>query len=174
MPPPPAAPTPDHDVSGRFQDRSVLAVIDTQSILDWRYFGDAACKGWTAPGEGTWQWLATAAMRDELAHVLARGFGSRWPAPASSVLDFFDRHVSLMAESALPAPLARTLRCTDPDDQKFIDLAIACKAQWLVSRDRAVLKLRRRALALAGLRIVTPAEWTLDSRPERRQEKGRP
>ena len=166
MRPASAVPTTDSDVSGRFQAVSVLAVIDTQSILDWRYFGDATCKGWIAPGDGTWQWLATAAMRDELAHVLARGFGSRWPAPASSVLEFFDRHASLVAESALPAPLARTLRCTDPDDQKFIDLAIVCKAHWLVSRDRAVLKLRRRALALAGLRIVTPAEWTLEPRPE--------
>jgi predicted nucleic acid-binding protein len=49
------------------------------------------------------------------------------------------------------------LRCTDPDDQKFIDAAIV-SAQWLISRDRAVLKLARRAAAL-GLRIVTPERW---------------
>ncbi|MBN8487205.1 MAG: PIN domain-containing protein, partial [Burkholderiales bacterium] len=51
------------------------------------------------------------------------------------------------------------LRCTDPDDQKFIDFALACGARWLVSRDKAVLKLRRRALALHGLQIVHPADW---------------
>ncbi|MBX3622048.1 MAG: PIN domain-containing protein [Rhizobacter sp.] len=50
------------------------------------------------------------------------------------------------------------LRCTDPDDQKFIDLAVA-NARWLVSRDRAVLKLARRA-ALFGLQVVSPDRWT--------------
>ena len=49
-------------------------------------------------------------------------------------------------------------RCTDADDQKFIDLAIEHRARWLVSRDRAVLKLARRAAPL-GLGIVTPARW---------------
>jgi predicted nucleic acid-binding protein len=52
------------------------------------------------------------------------------------------------------------LRCTDADDQKFIDLACAAPARWLVSRDRAVLKLRRRA-ATDGLVIVTPDGWRL-------------
>jgi uncharacterized protein len=56
-------------------------------------------------------------------------------------------------------PPLPALRCTDPDDQKFIDFALACGARWLVSRDKAVLKLRRRALALHGLQIVHPDDW---------------
>jgi predicted nucleic acid-binding protein len=47
-------------------------------------------------------------------------------------------------------------RCSDPDDQKFIELASASGAQILVSKDRAVLKLRRRCAS--QFRIVTPAE----------------
>jgi predicted nucleic acid-binding protein len=50
------------------------------------------------------------------------------------------------------------MRCTDPDDQVFIDLALACKARWLLSKDRALLKLARRARAL-GLSIQPPASW---------------
>jgi len=57
------------------------------------------------------------------------------------------------------------MRCTDPDDQKFIDLAATSGAQWLISRDRAVLKLRKRAFALAQLRIVSPAEWRPTASP---------
>ena len=47
-------------------------------------------------------------------------------------------------------------RCSDPDDQKFIELAAAVPAQGLVSKDRAVLKLRRRCAPY--FRIMTPAE----------------
>jgi predicted nucleic acid-binding protein len=47
-------------------------------------------------------------------------------------------------------------RCSDPDDQKFIELAGASGAQALVSKDRAVLKLRRRCAP--HFRIMTPAE----------------
>jgi len=47
-------------------------------------------------------------------------------------------------------------RCSDPDDQKFIDLAGAVRAQGLVSKDRAVLKLRRRCAPL--FQVMTPAE----------------
>ena len=47
-------------------------------------------------------------------------------------------------------------RCSDPDDQKFIELAAATHAQGLVSKDRAVLKLRRRCAP--HYRIMTPAE----------------
>jgi predicted nucleic acid-binding protein len=57
----------------------------------------------------------------------------------------------------MPAP-SPPLRCSDPDDQIFIDAALAHHATWLVTRDRALLKLRRQALA-QGLRIVQPAEW---------------
>jgi hypothetical protein len=150
---------PELDVSDRLQNSPFRAVIDTQSLLDWQFFGNAACAAWPLPGEGSWQWLATSAMRDELSHVLARGFGGRWQAPGSQVLDFFDRHARVVDETTPSAALARALRCTDPDDQKFIDLAVTSGAHWLVSRDRALLKLRHRALALAGLRIVAPTEW---------------
>jgi predicted nucleic acid-binding protein len=55
-------------------------------------------------------------------------------------------------------PPVHTLRCTDVDDQKFIDLAIATSARWLVTRDRALLKRARRAAPL-GLSIATPVQW---------------
>jgi predicted nucleic acid-binding protein len=60
---------------------------------------------------------------------------------------------------------SRMPRCSDPDDQKFIELAADIHALGLVSKDRAVLKLRRRCAPL--YRIMTPAEavhW-LDTLP---------
>jgi predicted nucleic acid-binding protein len=44
------------------------------------------------------------------------------------------------------APKARFV-CTDADDQKFIDLAVAHRAA-LVSKDKAVLRLKKRLVTL--------------------------
>ena len=59
-----------------------------------------------------------------------------------------------MAETV--AATAGMPRCSDPDDQKFLELAAATRAQILVSKDRALLKLRRRCAP--QFRIMTPAE----------------
>jgi hypothetical protein len=50
---------------------------------------------------------------------------------------------------------AAALSCVDPDDQGFIDLALAHRAAWLFTRDRALLDLARRA-APSGCRIAPP------------------
>ena len=67
-----------------------------------------------------------------------------------------------LAQPAELVPLAGAagrMRCTDGDDQKFIDLALGHGARWLLSRDRAVLKLARRARPL-GLSVLTPETWS--------------
>ena len=55
------------------------------------------------------------------------------------------------------APDAKPLpQCKDRDDQKFLELAHASGAAWLVSKDRAVLKLAKRIARDFGYRIATP------------------
>lgn len=53
----------------------------------------------------------------------------------------------------LPAPLPR---CKDPDDQKFLELARDIEADWLVSSDKALLKLNRKMLG--RYRILKPEQ----------------
>ena len=48
-------------------------------------------------------------------------------------------------------------KCKDRDDQKFLELAQAANADWLVSKDRALLKLSRRTARDFGFRIGVPA-----------------
>ena len=50
--------------------------------------------------------------------------------------------------------------CRDPDDQKFLELARDCSADFLVTRDLALLELARRKLHPAPFRIVTPQHFT--------------
>jgi len=49
--------------------------------------------------------------------------------------------------------------CSDPDDQKFLDLALACGAAFLVTRDRDLLELARNRDPRPPFRIVTPREF---------------
>lgn len=122
-------------------------VLDTNIVLDVLVFGDAAAQP-LAHGlrEGSLHWLATLAMREELARVLAYpklaprvAFHRGEPA---AVLADFDRHARIV-DVAAKAPLT----CGDPDDQKFIDLAVAHRC-LLLSKDYEVLRMGKRLAAL--------------------------
>lgn len=49
--------------------------------------------------------------------------------------------------------------CKDVDDQKFLELALAAQAQWLITKDKELLKLGRRTLRDAGFAILTLEAW---------------
>jgi hypothetical protein len=85
-------------------------------------------------------------------HVLARGLHPRWEVDPVRWRQGWEQWATL----CLPPVLALSVpQCSDPDDQKFIDLAVAYRVRWLLTRDRAVLKLARR-LAAFGVDVVTP------------------
>ena len=128
-----------------------VAVIDTNITLDLFVFNDEAAKYLREQLEsGLLTWLATGPMRAELTRVLSYPqIAPRllfYKLTAEDVLAKFDQHTSIVA----PAPKA-PVTCTDPDDQIFIDLAVAHKAV-LISKDRAVLTMKKR---LAALRVIT-------------------
>jgi putative PIN family toxin of toxin-antitoxin system len=131
------------------------AVIDTNVLLDWLVFADpGVVELFKAVRHGTVQWVASEAMLDELRHVLGRPpFQDRRPPDLEGALA---RSVQLVAA---PPQAPHGLVCSDPDDQKFIDLALHRRARWLISRDRAVLKLARRA-RLHGVQVCPPTGWT--------------
>jgi predicted nucleic acid-binding protein len=137
-------------------------VLDTNVVLDWLYFRDVRCAALAAAVTAhRVRWIASAPMRDKIEHVLERGgLGTRWPEGPAAVLDGWLRWATMIEAPAHAAPLA--LRCTDADDQKFIDLALDARAIALLSADRAVLRLARRASAF-GLAISTVAGWTMST-----------
>ena len=127
-------------------------VIDTNIVLDLLVFNDAATPPLKALlAAGALDWLATQAMRDELARVL--GYPKIVPRlafyqrSAGDVLAAFDQQVRLVAV----APKSR-LTCSDPDDQRFIDLAVHHRAP-LLCKDKAVLAMTRRLQSL-GVRVT--------------------
>jgi len=122
-------------------------VLDTNIVLDLFVFKDPATDPLRqALQAGQIRWLSTQAMRDELERVLAYQHIvprlAHYQLAASDVLALFDQHAHIEP----PAPRATAI-CKDPDDQRFIDLAVAHRAT-LLSKDNAVLCMRKRLLAL--------------------------
>lgn len=123
-------------------------VVDTNIVLDAFVFNDPAARPLLdGLRGGTLRWMATQPMRDELERVLAYPQIvkrlAHYQLQASGVLAQFDTLVQL----ELVAPKA-PVTCKDPDDQKFIDLAVVQKS-LLLSKDHAVLCMSKRLLALA-------------------------
>jgi putative PIN family toxin of toxin-antitoxin system len=130
-------------------------VIDTNIALDLLVFCDPkSAELRAALDAGRLQWLATLPMREELLRVL--GYPQLQPRLAfyrltdTQVMAAFDAQVTLC-----PAAPKATCTCKDPDDQKFIDLAVAHQAV-LLSKDKAVLAMRKRVLRL-GVEMRLPA-----------------
>jgi putative PIN family toxin of toxin-antitoxin system len=128
-------------------------VLDTNVVLDLFVFADKRTDGLRERLErGEIAWLSTSVMRDELERVLAyahiQAKLAHYQLDADSVLGHFDRHVRIV-EAAPKAPVT----CKDPDDQKFIDLAVAHKCM-LLSKDAAVLSMAKR---LAPLEVKAAA-----------------
>lgn len=140
---------------------TLRAVLDTNVVLDWLVFRNAGVQGLAQAVEaGTVQWIGCSRMHDELVHVLTHvdlaGHAFNAEHVLTSVMKSMRR---VPCPSALPL---QRLRCTDPSDQVFIDLALHERARWLVTRDRALLKLARRAAPL-GVQVVTPERWQLEA-----------
>jgi predicted nucleic acid-binding protein len=135
-------------------------VLDSNVVLDVWLFDDPRVARLRASIEdGRAQWLASTAVLDEIAHVLSYGLKGqieRVSANKESVLSACRRWAQVSAASVPLAP--HHLRCTDADDQKFIDLALTLAPAWLLSRDKAVLRLAKRAAGL-GVHIATPERW---------------
>jgi uncharacterized protein len=133
-------------------------VLDTNAVLDWLVFRDPRIQpGVDALEAGRLRWLACPAMRKELAHMLGHASLARWSPDVPAALVQFDNLAEIRPDPVTNLHVG--LRCRDADDQVFLDLALTEGARWLLTHDRALLKLARRAAA-KGLHILRPADWT--------------
>jgi putative PIN family toxin of toxin-antitoxin system len=126
-----------------------VLILDTNIILDLFVFNDpdlASLKPALLAGLESKQlnWIATTDMRIELERVLTYAKITPrmafYQVTADDVLAKFDQLATLVD----PAPKAKWA-CKDPDDQRFIDLAVQHKAT-LLSKDQAVLCMAKRLL----------------------------
>jgi putative PIN family toxin of toxin-antitoxin system len=140
-----------------------VLILDTNIILDLFVFNDpdlASFKPALLAGLEKKQlnWIATADMRIELERVLTypkiTPRMAFYQVTSSDVLEKFDQLTTLVDA----APKAKWV-CKDPDDQRFIDLAVQHQAT-LLSKDQAVLCMAKR-LWTAGAVVQKTTDFTL-------------
>jgi putative PIN family toxin of toxin-antitoxin system len=135
-------------------------VLDTHVWLDWLVFDDPSIvRIRNAVGTGRVEAYIDAVCEEELVRVMARGFAKRMlDAPAQAEALATCRRLAKRIDSAAPSDARAGLpRCGDPDDQKFLEAALAANAQFLITKDRKLLDLARKP----GLpfRIIRPEEF---------------
>jgi putative PIN family toxin of toxin-antitoxin system len=136
-------------------------VIDTNVCLDLFVFKDPRWAGLLAALEsGAVEAVTRADCRDEYLIVLHYQHlpldDDTRPLSAAR----FDQLIKVVAppESGTRLPV-----CTDKDDQKFLEVARDAKADILITKDKALLKLAKR-LGKAGMfRVIVPEKWSLEA-----------
>jgi putative PIN family toxin of toxin-antitoxin system len=138
-------------------------VLDTNVVIDWLVFDhpymNALREGVRA---GSLVIVTHPPAVEELRRVLGYRALRLDAAKQQALVESYEQQTSLafelegMSINSLPLPRGFP-RCRDRDDDPFLALAYRTKGSVLVSRDEAVLKLKRRA-ARFGLEILDVQE----------------
>ena len=127
-------------------------VLDTNVVLDLYHWANTdAVPIMAALEAGQIECFADERTLDELQRVLTYPQLKMTP---EMMVERYQRYSKLV--QLVPAGEAPHLpRCKDRDDQKFLELAARCGANILVSKDKALLKLRGRTTLT--FQIMKPA-----------------
>lgn len=130
-------------------------VLDTNVVLDLFHWANTdAVPIMAALEAGQIECLADARTLDELQRVLTYPQLKLTPEMIAERWARYTARVTVVADGEAP-PLPR---CQDKDDQKFLELARDGAADWLVTADNALLRLRRGRRLEHLFRILTPDE----------------
>jgi predicted nucleic acid-binding protein len=136
-------------------------VLDTNVCLDLLLFEDPRVN-----------LLAEALRSDNVVAVVDADCRAEWlrvlgspalrlgdPRRRSALIDAFDALMQPVPTDANRRDGKPPPRCVDPDDQKFLHLAHATGARWLLSRDQHLLVLAARCRRDGLFEILTPQDW---------------
>lgn len=136
-------------------------VLDTNVCLDLFVFHDPRWAGLLAALEsGAVEAVTRADCRREYQIVLHYPHLPLDEASRAVSAARFDALIKVVepAVSGIRLPV-----CSDKDDQKFLELARDAKADILITKDKALLKLGRKTAKAGMFQIMVPEAWTLAS-----------
>ena len=138
-------------------DRPLRVVFDTNVLLSLFVFADSRFAPLRAEvTTGRWLALTSAPCLGEFRRVLGYPLfdlsAERQEAAYAAYLALV-RTIDAVPQHAVALP-----KCKDKDDQKFLELARDGQADWLVTADKMLLKLRRGRRLEHLFRILTPDE----------------
>lgn len=138
-------------------DAKPALIIDSNVVLNWLFFQDAATIALITELLPKHRWVSTAWMQREAERVARSPHLAKYASPQGfeALAAGFAQHANVLEHTDVSP-----MRCRDPDDQAFLDLAAHTHATLLLTLDRDLLKLRKRA-ATFGLTIVQPFKIAL-------------
>lgn len=137
---------------------SILVVLDTNVCLDLFVFRDPDIKNFhDAIEAGTFHVITREDCREEWLRVLDYPkLGLNKPDKVRAQHEF-DEFIHLIVPEKRDHHLLPL--CSDKDDQKFMELAFDARADCLITKDRALLKLARKNARNGFFRIISPDQW---------------
>lgn len=131
-------------------------VLDTNVLVSLYVFADSRFAPLRARIEnGAWQAVTNDACFGEFRRVLGYPMFALTEVQQASALAAYAASTA-RHDGAPLAPAVALPRCKDRDDQKFLELARDSKADWLVTADKALLRLTQRDRLRGLFRILTP------------------
>ena len=137
-------------------------VLDTNVCLDLFMFRDPR-----------WQHLLSAMQQDQVECVTSSSCRMEWTlvlnykklalseVQQQSLLAEFDALIHVIPDDEASIDLLIKLPlCRDKDDQKFLVCAQSAQADFLITKDKALLKLARKTTRSGLFTIASPEAWT--------------
>ena len=128
----------------------IKAILDTNVFISGVFWKGPPFEILTAWQEQRFDLVISPPILDEYRRVLDEMMKKR-PLP---VLTSILRIIELHAEMVEPVSFAQSV-CGDPDDDKFLEAALAAHAGYVVSGDAALLNLKHHR----GIEVVRPARF---------------
>ena len=126
------------------------AILDTNVLISGIFWKGAPFEILKAWQERRFRLAISVPILDEYRRVLEEMTSKRPPAVLGSILGLIELH----SEIVDPIRFAKTV-CSDPDDDKFLEAAVAAGADYIVSGDAALLSLKN----YQRIQIVRPAQF---------------
>jgi len=128
----------------------IKAILDTNVFVSgvfWKGPPFEILKAWQ---EQRFRLAISPPILDEYRRVLDEMMKKR-PLPVfTSILRIIELHSEMVEPVSFPEPV-----CSDPDDDKFLEAALAARAGYVVSGDTALLKVKQ----YRGIEIVRPRQF---------------
>ncbi len=138
-------------------------VLDTNTVMALWLFEDPALaplRAWLAGGDAAL--LSREDALEELRRVLAY---TQFGCPQARQQAILADYRAQLSTPAAPPAVAELPRCRDRDDQKFLEIAGTSAARWLLTRDKALLRLNRHRLLRGRFMVLTPERWQREVLP---------
>ena len=138
-------------------------VLDTNVVMDWLHFRDPGFGPIAqAIADSPVELVSTAECLEELRRVLARPMFGLDEAAQAAMCAAYAARVRVWTVNDAAGEKCSLPRCRDTDDQKFLVLAQQAGADYLLTKDKALLKLSAAVLRRqCGFAVLTPASFVL-------------